>query len=293
MGEQALRSHMSKVGKVVDVEMKKGSAVVTYSNTSMAQRAEETLHKSTVVGNNRFLDVWLDKKSLPTPPPLGTGQKRSFSFGGGRNSSEGGSCKVLVRGFDFGTSDEQLMSHMSKVGTATEVYWLSQGAANVVFSTSEEATSAIQQLNKTTMDGNSRFIDVIAGGDLSADRAAKRFKGEGKGMSSFGKGSSWGKDKGKGKGKGKSKGKGKGGDHSDEDPAGSGRVFVKGFDFGTEDDQLESYMSTVGPVHTIHWVNQGSAIVVYTSKAAAVQACSVLEKTTIPGNARYIEVSPR
>merc|ERR550514_2435157 len=101
------------------------------------------------------------------------------------------------------------------------------------------------------------------------------------------------KGKGGGKGKGKVKGKGKRGDHSDEDPAGSGRVFVRGFDFGTTDEQLEKYMKKAGPIHTVHWVNKGNAVVVYKTKAAATKACSSLNQTTIPGNSRYIDVTPR
>merc|ERR1712176_1505456 len=81
-----------------------------------------------------------------------------------------------------------------------------------------------------------------------------------------------------GGGKGNKKGKGKrGGDHSDEDPAGSGRVFVRGFDFGTSDEQLESHMKKAGPIHTIHWVNQGNAVVVYKKAASAMKACETLD----------------
>merc|ERR1719453_2175167 len=103
----------------------------------------------------------------------------------------------------------------------------------------------------------------------------------------------------KGKFGGKSsgrKGKGKGqkrGDHSDEDPAGSGRVFVRGFDFGTSDEQLEGHMSKAGPIHTVHWVNKGNAVVVYKRKASTTKAISTLDNTTIPGNSRYINVCER
>merc|ERR1712232_661732 len=90
--------------------------------------------------------------------------------------------------------------------------------------------------------------------------------------------------------KGKGKGKGKKRDHSDEDPVGSGRVFVRGFDFGTSDEQLEGHMSQVGPIHTVHWVNKGNAVVVYKQKASALKAISMLDNTTIHGNSRFINV---
>merc|ERR1719361_865541 len=97
----------------------------------------------------------------------------------------------------------------------------------------------------------------------------------------------------KGASKGKGKGKGKKRDNSDNDPAGSGRVFVRGFDFGTTDEQFEGHMSQAGPIHTVHWVTKGSAMVVYKKKGSAAKACSNLDKTTIDGNSRYIDVSLR
>jgi len=282
--EQDLEAHMGGVGKVQSVEMKKGSAVVTYSSTAAAQKAVSSLNKSVIAGNSRFIDVQLDKKSMPP----GAGVKRSFE---GDSNWEGGSPKVLVSGFDFDTDDEQLWAHMRTVGTVEEVHWVSKGSANVIYSSASEATAAIKQLDRTTMEGNSRFIDVIPGGDRAAN--AKRFKG------GAGKGGLWEfiqtwNAKGKGGGKGGKGGKGKQNrDHSDEDPAGSGRVFVRGFDFGTSDEQLEGYMSQAGPVDTVHWVNKGNAVVVYKKKASATKAISTLDNTTIPGNSRYINVSLR
>merc|ERR1711920_115578 len=100
-----------------------------------------------------------------------------------------------------------------------------------------------------------------------------------------------GKSKGKGKGK-----KGGGGDkkkrtdsHTNEDPAGSCRVFVIGFDFGTTDEQLEGHMKQAGPIHQVHWVTKGKAVIVYKKKASAAKAAA-LNETTIDGNERYIRV---
>merc|ERR1712151_127706 len=100
----------------VSVQMKKGSAVVTYSSADEAQNAVSSLNKSTIDGNERFIDVKIDKKSLPPK----AGMKRSR----GADSDEG-SPKVLVRGFDFDTTDEQLEAHMGKVGTIEETHWVS------------------------------------------------------------------------------------------------------------------------------------------------------------------------
>jgi len=290
--EQDLEAHMGKAGTVQSIEMKRGSAVVTFSTAAEAQHSVSSLNKSTIPGNSRYIFVQLDKKSLP--PWAGAGTKRSF---GGDSNSEGGSKKVLIRGFDFETTDEQIWEHMGKVGTVLEIYWVSKGSVNVIYSSASEATAAIQQLDRSTIDGNSRFIDVVPGGDRFS--GGKKFRGETWGGSgadgdwvfipSGGKG---GGGKGKG-GKGKGGGGGKFADHSDEDPAGSGRVFVRGFDFGTSDEQLEGHMSTAGRIHTVHWVNKGNAVVVYKSKASVAKAISMLDNTTIPGNTRYIHVNER
>merc|ERR1719473_2592675 len=102
-------------------------------------------------------------------------------------------------------------------------------------------------------------------------------------------------DKSKGWGKGK-KGGGKGGgkkkrtdSHEDEDPAGSCRVLVMGFDFGTTDEQFEGHMSQAGPIHAVHWVTKGKAVVVYKKKSSAKKAAE-LNETVIDGNSRYITV---
>jgi hypothetical protein len=80
---------------VLSVDMNKGSAVVTYSTAAEAQTAVSSLNKSTVAGNSRFIDVQLDKKSMPPS----AGMKRSFA-----GDREGGSSKVCLRlriGFVF------------------------------------------------------------------------------------------------------------------------------------------------------------------------------------------------
>merc|ERR1711965_589334 len=98
------------------------------------------------------------------------------------------------------------------------------------------------------------------------------------------------------KGKGKGKGKKGGGEkkkrtdtHEDEDPPGSCRVLVLGFDFGTTDEQFEGHMSQAGPIHAVHWVTKGKAVVVYKKKNSAAKAAD-LNETVIDGNERYITV---
>merc|ERR1712050_291721 len=78
-------------------------------------------------------------------------------------------------------------------------------------------------------------------------------------------------------------------DSRDDDPKGSVRVFVRGFDFGTTDEQFETHMKQAGPIHAVHWTSKGSAVVVYKSKGSAAKA-KALDETTIDGNSRYISV---
>jgi cold shock CspA family protein len=68
---------------------------------------------------------------------------------------------VYVRGFDFTTTDVQLQDHMSRAGTVQNVKRVCKGSAEVTYSSADEAAVAIDQLQKTTIDGNSRFIDVL------------------------------------------------------------------------------------------------------------------------------------
>merc|ERR1712217_899387 len=77
--------------------------------------------------------------------------------------------------------------------------------------------------------------------------------------------------------------------HPDEDPKGSCRVFVIGFDFGTTDEQFEGHMGQAGEIHAVHWVTKGKAVVVYTSEDSAAMA-KELNGTVIEGNERYITV---
>merc|ERR1712151_693529 len=98
-----------------------------------------------------------------------------------RDDDPPGSCRVFVRGFDFGTTDEQFGAHMSSVGTIENVKWITKGSAELTYSSADEAAAAVEQLQNTTIEGNSRFIDVLPKED--GDRPAKRLNSGGKGKS--------------------------------------------------------------------------------------------------------------
>mmetsp|Transcript_42108 Transcript_42108/g.78249 ORF Transcript_42108/g.78249 Transcript_42108/m.78249 type:complete len:283 (-) Transcript_42108:210-1058(-) len=254
--EEALQGHFSQVGPVTSVELwGKGAAAITYANAEAAQAAL-TLHRSTVPGNKRFVEVKLDDDPSAGKP----------------------GSRVLIRGFDFGTTDEQLTEHCSKAGTIANLQWVSKGSALVTYSSPTEAENAAQILNKTTIEGNKRFIDVMQKDDNFDPRRMMMGMPPMFWYANYARGY-WG-----GGGKGRSKGGKK------EDPEGSGRVFVRGFDFGTTDEQLISHMSQAGEVETIHWVSKGSAVVIYKEADCAAKAVATLQKSVIGTNTRYIDV---
>merc|ERR1712224_901580 len=106
------------------------------------------------------------------------------------------------------------------------------------------AEMAAAQLNQTIIEGNSRYIDVLLKESES---------GKGKGKGSFG-----------------------------PDPVGSGRVFVRGFDFGTSEAQLMGHMSGAGGnVLAVQWEGKGEAAIIYEQAHEAQAAAAQLHQTII------------
>merc|ERR1719408_15183 len=69
----------------------------------------------------------------------------------GNSNVLGGKNAVLVRGFDFGTTDEQISMHCAAVGTVIKVQQVGQGAAVVKYSSAAEAKVATQTLQDSTI----------------------------------------------------------------------------------------------------------------------------------------------
>jgi RNA recognition motif-containing protein len=280
-----IEGHCSQAGSVNSIELfGRGSAVVTYSTPAQAKAAVKLLHGTTIGSNTRYIEVKINDESKSQ------GQKRSV---GGTEDS----CRVFARGFDFGTTDEQLEEHMGQAGTLEKVMWCTKGSAICIYSSPEEAETAVSNLNGSTIPGQSRYIDVILKDAEDQGPPAKRAKGASKGAAKGG----WAfvpqpalpwmtMPVFPAQAKGWAKGAGKGGKPKEKDPAGSGRVFVRGFDFGTTDEMFESHMKQAGPVHKIHWVTKGSEVVVYKKAASAQKASVQLNGSTLAGNSRYIDV---
>ena len=87
-------------------------------------------------------------------------RERKREAKGKKDSKEGGCTSVFVRGFDFGTTEQQIRRHCSMVGLVTSLEMWGKGAAVVSYRTAMQADQAVQQLNNTIIPGNSRYIDV-------------------------------------------------------------------------------------------------------------------------------------
>lgn len=70
----------------------------------------------------------------------------------------------------------------------------------------------------------------------------------------------------------------------------SNKVFVRGFDFGTTESQVQAHCESCGVVESVELFGKGSAVVTYSTEDAAQSAIATLDKSKIEGNSRYVEV---
>jgi len=306
--DDQLVGHMGQAGQIEEVQWcTKGSAMVTYSTLEEACHAVSTLNSTTIAGNSRFIDVMSkteEENGLPAKRFKGSGKGGAENAFVAMPGPSRGSAKVYVRGFDFGTTDEQILEHMGQAGWIEDFKWCTKGSVMVTYSSLEEAWHALSTLNSTTIAGNSRFIDVISKADEENGLPAKTFMGSGKGGAKgafvwmpgpsmydfmYGPPDYWGGEW-YGKGFGMHDWTSKGACKGKSDSPGSGRVFVRGFDFGTTDEQLLQFCGQAGTIINTLWCDKGSAVVLYETKAQAVAAVQMLNGQIIPGNSRYVDV---
>jgi len=315
--EEQIIGHMSGAGTIVKVQMfDQGSACVTYSYPGEAKVAVQALNQTMISGNSRYIDVLpmdpeeflaghnidmdkvqqfmaltpvqqqavMAKGSLSTARDptavLASRMKQVTGMASGKVPGSGGGpmvmpnlggsfdvkCAVQVRGFDFGTSCEQILGHMSGVGAIQNVQMIDRGSVCVTYSSAEESSAAVQTFNQTIIPGNSRYIDVFPmrpgipmGGMGTTSANASKLNGGcigGRGSSSVGKCA----------------------------------VLVRGFDYGTTDEQITGHMSGAGTIVKVQMFDQGSACVTYSYPEEAKVAVQALNQTMISGNGRYIDV---
>mmetsp|Transcript_114338 Transcript_114338/g.255174 ORF Transcript_114338/g.255174 Transcript_114338/m.255174 type:complete len:183 (+) Transcript_114338:60-608(+) len=79
---------------------------------------------------------------------------------------------VFIAGFDYDTPESIVREHFGAVGHVTSVRLGGKGSAVVTYDQTHDAERAVEELDKSTMEGNRRYVSVR----LDA-------KGEGKGKS--------------------------------------------------------------------------------------------------------------
>lgn len=164
--EEDVKKHMSKVGKVMKVELKGdkgGSAVVTFSKPASADRAVKELDKTTIAGNDRYISVskrgarGKDKQvAVKSEAPASKKRKKRDDVPKGLKAN---GCVVRVRGMDKGTTLEAVVDHCSTAGEIVDSK-SNRKAAFLTYSSKEEAQTAIDTLEKTVIPGNERYILV-------------------------------------------------------------------------------------------------------------------------------------
>merc|ERR1712048_1409826 len=102
------------------------------------------------------------------------GDKGGFGggFGGGGNSD---GRAIYVNGFDFGASEAQLLEHFGYVGTIDSLNFQGQGAAIIRFTDAGAAQRAVSELDRTTMNGHSRYCSVKIDGERKGKGKGKKY----------------------------------------------------------------------------------------------------------------------
>lgn len=75
---------------------------------------------------------------------------------------------VFIRGFDFGTPDQVLREHFGRVGRILAMVPRGKGGVVVTYSKIADADQALRNLHGTVIEGNQRYIEVLAGTQADA-----------------------------------------------------------------------------------------------------------------------------
>merc|ERR1719343_1410916 len=185
---------------------------------------------------------------------------------------------VFIAGFDFGTMEHQIREHCAAVGKVLSVEMLGKGECIVQFASPVFAQAAIADLNKTIIAGNQRYIDVRDAAGPNVAMAGPTFPMRAPPRQAM---------------------------IANARPAmtarspdvantqvfnNPGAVFIVGFDFGTTEEQIWTHCAGVGRVVYVEMLGRGECVVQYDSPYAAQAALAHLNRTTIAGNSRYIDV---
>jgi len=325
-----ITAHCATKGKVLGIELRgKFTALVTYGSEKAAANAVEALEKSTIPGNSRFINCMLKNVPgtvVPDEPPKASKASKGNGKGGkgkavapmmalpssrpmmkptqapqykhqssAQSSATGATGTVVtVRGFDFGTTDADIRKHFARVGKISSVEITGNGgSAAVTFTKPGAAKNAVEQLDKSIIEGNARYVEVKIRGGANANQQASPAYAMPAHMPAHAIWTPQGVWVPTGAVSG-----GGGGGKSGQNAASKATkrsskvVNVRGFDFETTEEAVMEHFSKVGKVVSVEMKgkNGGSAILTFSSPKAAEKAEAQLNKTIIVGNTRYIEV---
>lgn len=177
-------------------------------------------------------------------------------------------CTVYVRGFDFTTTEEQLGQHCAQVGDVMAITFQGKGAAQVTYNTPEEALSAVENLDRSTIEGNQRYIEVKIDGSSGNINPTGAMKQKGANTPAQRRSlppPSVPVDK-------------------------ACKVFVWGFDYGTTGEALIEHCQQVGEVVQISFQQKNAVIVGFRFEHEAQAAVEQLNGTILEGGTREIQV---
>lgn len=133
--EEALRGHFGTFGEITKAKVYGSSGVVTFVSFEAAAAAAKALHGSIIPGNTRYIDTQ-ETDQVPN--------------------------KVIVKGFDFGTEEKVVRAHCATVGDILSFNFVGSrgGTAVLEYESEDQVIKAIETLSKTTIEGNTRYIEV-------------------------------------------------------------------------------------------------------------------------------------
>jgi len=67
-------------------------------------------------------------------------------------------------------------------------------------------------------------------------------------------------------------------------------IYVRGFEFGTDEDALRKHFSGIGPIDDVYFQGRGDAVITYADPGAAKKAVYELERSYLDGQTRYVDV---
>jgi len=187
----ALQKHFGKMGAIEELHFQsKWAAVITFVKEVSAQKALAQLEGTTIEYQSHYLALKLDDPDRKGGKGKGAGNgAKGSTTASGSKRGDGYGRTIFASGFDFDTDDAALEWHFGTMGAIEDYHFQSKGSAVITFVKAVAAQRALTQLDGSTLDGQSRYVDVKLD---DPDSRGGKDKGNSKGK---GKSKSWGKRK--------------------------------------------------------------------------------------------------